>query len=138
MSSPEALERARARARDYQWARRERMKVDPAYAALARARKAADAEQHRAKKRALVAEAKAQGCVDCRRTDLPAEILDLDHVRGPVLFRLSDASAHSIPKVVAEIEKCEPRCPTCHALRHYRERVGEHGRFGPRSLPERV
>lgn len=94
--------------------------------------RAAEAEvnaSHRAKKRALVLAAKAHGCVDCGRTDLPPEVIDLDHVRGVKSFSLGAAARYSLPAVVAEIAKCDPRCPTCHALRHYRERVSEYGRF---------
>lgn len=61
------------------------------------------------------------GCVDCGRNDLPLEVYELDHVRGEKLFGCSSASQYSLPAMLAELAKCDLRCPTCHALRHYHE-----------------
>jgi integrase len=78
--------------------------------------------------RVLLAEAKAGGCVDCRRTDLPIEVLDFDHVHGQPEIRLAQATQYGIGRVQRELAKCEVRCPTCHALRHWRARQNSYGR----------
>jgi integrase len=79
--------------------------------------------------REMLDAAKVGGCVDCGRTDLPAEVLDFDHVRGERKFSLSKATAHGKRAVREELAKCDVRCPTCHALRHYHNRTATHGRF---------
>lgn len=76
----------------------------------------------------MIREKKATGCVDCGRDDLPPEVLDLDHVHGDREFSLAKASTMGIARIKAELEKCEVRCPTCHALRHFRERANGFGR----------
>jgi hypothetical protein len=83
-------------------------------------------ERKRTKIHDLLAEAKSGGCVDCGRTDLPREVLDFDHVFGPREF--SPSLAFGIAANKREIAKCQVRCPTCHALRHYNERTVEYGR----------
>lgn len=74
--------------------------------------------------RALVAAARSGACVDCGRDDLPPECMDLDHVRGVKSFNVvqSISKPYTRKQVEAEIAKCDLRCPTCHRLRHYREK----------------
>jgi hypothetical protein len=69
----------------------------------------------------IIREAKSGPCVDCD-TIYPPECMDLDHVRGIKEFCLSKGHAYSKTRILAEIAKCELRCPTCHRLRHYHER----------------
>src|SRR3954466_15913770 len=56
-------------------------------------------------------------CVDCG-IQLPPECMDLDHVRGEKKIKLcvSYAKGYSTKAILAEIEKCEVRCPNCHRL----------------------
>lgn len=74
---------------------------------------------------AIVHEFKAaHSCADCGRDDLPPEILHLDH-RDPALKSFTIANrlaSRGADAVRAECEKCDVRCPTCHALRHYLEK----------------
>ena len=91
-----------------------------------RARRAAKARRERI--RLMVLAAKDKPCVDCK-VKYPAEIMDLDHVSGKKEFNLAKASRgvegyKSFDVIAAELEKCEPRCPNCHRLRHYYESLG--------------
>lgn len=65
--------------------------------------------------------AKDGPCVDCG-VQLPAAVMELDHVRGKS-FALAQAAVarRRLEDVLAEIAKCELRCPNCHRMRHYRE-----------------
>ena len=67
-----------------------------------------------------VLEARSAPCVDCGQS-LPPFLMDLDHVRGRKGFTLvaTVIKKHSLAQVLAEIEKCEPRCVVCHRTRHY-------------------
>lgn len=86
------------------------------YAALDRARYA------RSPATRLTLEARQTPCVDCG-SRLPAEIMELDHVRGVKAFGFGGKiRSRTTEEVTAEIAKCEVRCPNCHRLRHYRER----------------
>jgi hypothetical protein len=84
----------------------------------------------RDKGRALVAAAKASGCVDCGEAD--ATVLDFDHVREPKRANVADLVAFGSPPstVAKEIAKCEVVCANCHAIRtgerkpNYRTRQG--------------
>lgn len=53
-------------------------------------------------------------CVDCGEAD--PIVLDFDHVRGEKHLDISlmIARAYSIPKLEAEIAKCDVRCANCH------------------------
>ena len=53
-------------------------------------------------------------CVDCGQSNKLC--LEFDHVRG----YKKDGVRHirSIPKLVAEIAKCDVRCANCHTIRH--------------------
>jgi hypothetical protein len=77
----------------------------------------------------MVFAAKNKPCTDCRNS-FPPEIMDLDHVRGEKLFSLCSMKSHSrktkyrtYKQIEEEIAKCDPRCPTCHRLRHYYENL---------------
>jgi Zn finger protein HypA/HybF involved in hydrogenase expression len=55
------------------------------------------------------------GCVDCGTRE---GRLDLDHRPNTVkLFNLASPS-RSLRAIVAEIEKCDVRCASCHTRRH--------------------
>ncbi|QDK03905.1 HNH endonuclease [Mycobacterium phage Lewan] len=53
-------------------------------------------------------------CVDCGESD--RVVLDLDHVRGEKDHDVSVmvARGFSLPKIQAEVAKCEVRCANCH------------------------
>ncbi|ATG86518.1 HNH endonuclease [Mycobacterium phage Finemlucis] len=53
-------------------------------------------------------------CVDCGESD--RVVLDLDHVRGVKEHDVSHmvARGFSVPKIEAEVAKCEVRCANCH------------------------
>lgn len=79
----------------------------------------------------MVRDAKDKPCVDCG-VKYPLEIMDLDHVRGEKLCNLSKIvngidGYFTYEQVAEGIAKCEPRCPTCHRMRHYREDYDEDG-----------
>lgn len=59
----------------------------------------------------------ASGCVDCGyKAD--ADGLQFDHRdEGTKLFNVSQFSSRSIGVIRAEVEKCDVRCGTCHAIR---------------------
>lgn len=111
-----------------EWMRKHRSRMSPpedkeAKRSDDRVRKIA----YRQRMRDLINEAKDLPCVDCG-VELPASVMDLDHVRGKKLFnvgswesvRLSDGKSRE-EMVLEEIAKCDVRCPTCHRLRHYLE-----------------
>jgi hypothetical protein len=76
----------------------------------------------------IINEAKDRPCLDCG-IRLPPEVMDFDHVRGEKLITISQWNVQRKPEgfktkfdaLRAEIEKCDVVCPTCHALRHYKE-----------------
>lgn len=77
--------------------------------------------------RRLIDAAKDAPCVDCG-VQLPAECMDLDHVRGTKAFNLCRWNVAKVPAgttrmemLKKEIAKCDVRCPNCHRLRHWRE-----------------
>lgn len=103
--------------------------TDPTHRIKDRERAKRGTAKRRAKIRALIYEARDRPCVDCG-IELPPACMELDHVRGEKKLNLSVGWCCSgragryfpISEVVEEIEKCEPRCPNCHRLRHYYER----------------
>lgn len=113
---------------------------DPDYAERRRAASRRAIRKRRERIRELVRAAKDAPCVDCGNK-YPAEIMDLDHVRGEKVCNLSKVvnavdGYFTYAQVEEEIAKCEPRCPTCHRLRHYREDFddqGNHHLRGPRA-----
>ena len=69
--------------------------------------------------RAIVSQAKGTYCSDCKRHYHPCQ-LDFDHVQGVKKFNItSGKSATSKTSLLAEIEKCEVVCASCHRLRTY-------------------
>lgn len=101
-------------------------RTDPGFLGHDRKRSKHGARKRRLRIQAIVAAAKDKPCVDCG-TRLPFECMELDHVRGEKRFavghRNSPSRYISIEDLVAEIAKCDVRCPNCHRLRHYRERL---------------
>lgn len=85
--------------------------------------RAYDARKY-ARTKAILDAARTGPCVDCG-LQLPPECMDFDHVRGEKRFSLSVpyAKGRSEEAIMAEIAKCEIRCPSCHRLRHHNERV---------------
>jgi len=54
-------------------------------------------------------------CVDCGEAD--PIVLDFDHVRGEKtdsICNMTRRGRYGIPKILAEIAKCEVRCANCH------------------------
>ena len=62
-------------------------------------------------------------CVDCGEADII--VLEFDHVGGDKHFNISDATrlGYGMPKLKAEMAKCEVRCANCHRKKTY-ERGG--------------
>ena len=62
---------------------------------------------------------KQQKCVDCGLVD--ERVIEADHVRGKKIYRIGDcywwASHGGVEAMSKELEKCEPRCRFCHALK---------------------
>ena len=86
----------------------------------------ADMRARLASKRAVVAEAKAGGCVDCGivNTDHP-EIFDFDHVRpGKVKTVTAWVTSGTVEQMRAEMARCEVVCSNCHRIR---TKAREHG-----------
>lgn len=67
-----------------------------------------------------IVELRKRPCADCGIT-LPWQVMELDHVRGTKTFTLAIAHAktHTAAEILTELEKVEPRCPTCHQVRHH-------------------
>jgi len=59
-----------------------------------------------------------KSCADCGG-NFPPEAMDFDHVRGKKLFTLAHAISRQIAwaKFLAESEKCDLVCATCHRIR---------------------
>ena len=82
------------------------------------------AKQQSTRRRAVaeaIRAAKSGPCAECGRR-FPAEVMDLDHVRGPKAFPLSAMSRMPLPRVQTEIAKCEPVCARCHRRRTARRK----------------
>lgn len=81
--------------------------------------------ERRAAEREVIQQIKLEaGCADCGYNTHPAG-LTFDHVRGVKLFTISNAcGSYPLEKVLAEIEKCEVVCATCHAVRTFER--GQH------------
>lgn len=63
----------------------------------------------------------AHPCVDCGEKDV--RCLEFDHVRGEKEREISLAILYgwSIPRIMAEISKCDVRCANCHKKRTSRD-----------------
>ena len=64
--------------------------------------------------------AKCKPCVDCG-IELPTAVMEFDHVRGKKLFNVTSTVVCSMTEILAEIEKCDVRCPNCHKMRHFKD-----------------
>lgn len=73
----------------------------------------------RARKRAVIQEFKAVGCMDCG-IKYPYWVMHCDHARGIKEFDINNKSAYSITRLKEELKKCDPVCANCHAERTYR------------------
>lgn len=74
--------------------------------------------RHERRARLLQAVKTTCGCIDCGTRD---GLLAFDHRPGTVKWFNVAAGVHrTLPILIAEIEKCDVRCPRCHALRHER------------------
>jgi hypothetical protein len=101
--------------------------------ALSRQKSRESAARHRPARSAMVNAIKLErGCLDCGYNADPAA-LHFDHrVPAEKLFTVAKAMSYSLPKLMAEIAKCDVRCANCHAIRSVRE--GHVG--GPRMRDE--
>lgn len=70
----------------------------------------------RARVLALLREHKDKPCADCGRT-LPAEAMDLDHVRGWKRGGAGWIRQQGLPAARTELAKCEVVCVNCHRAR---------------------
>lgn len=68
-------------------------------------------------------------CYDCGM-EYPAEIMEFDHVYGEKTFTISNWQKQRVKDGMTleamirhEIAKCEVRCPTCHRIRHFFEKM---------------
>ena len=87
--------------------------------------------KYRARVREVIEEAKDRPCADCGRRFRTCA-MDLDHVRGPKRFKVSEAVqrayAITLDDVCAEIAKCDVVCANCHRVRteHDNHRARSH------------
>jgi hypothetical protein len=73
------------------------------------------------KRRFLAAVKETCGCIDCGARE---GRLDFDHRPGTTkLFSLAHPRC-SWARLLAELEKCDVRCASCHTRRHAREKSG--------------
>ena len=71
------------------------------------------------KRRFLTAVKETCGCIDCGTRE---GRLDFDHRPGTIrLFNLAHPRC-SWARLLAELEKCDVRCASCHTRRHWREK----------------
>ena len=70
----------------------------------------------RLRKQAWVNEQKNVPCADCHGR-FPAICMDLDHVSGTKVMRVSQMVHHSWARLKAEVAKCEVVCANCHRVR---------------------
>lgn len=66
-------------------------------------------------RRAFIDAAHATGCVDCGTLDL--RVLQSDHIRGSKERNIADMMRKPLVRLFAELDKCEPVCANCHAIR---------------------
>jgi hypothetical protein len=120
--------RARNRTRLNTWRRDYEVKrkaADPGYAEKRRQQVRDQQKRRREERKLIIREARSRPCVDCG-IQLPPEVMDLDHVRGVKEFQVCGNRANkyvSMSKLRNEIAKCDVRCPNCHRMRHYYERM---------------
>lgn len=76
--------------------------------------------RYREKMRSAVQTARSQGCADCGETD---PVVLVFHHRDPTTKKFT--AGKSIPKLMAEIAKCDVVCANCHMRRHNVETVAQ-------------
>jgi hypothetical protein len=112
--------------KDYSKRRAVARKQNPALLQKYRARACRDTLNRRKKVKALITSLKKdKPCIDCGII-LPPDVMDFDHVRGEKLFPLCRSTTKKYRSFIAieeEAKKCDIRCPNCHRMRHYRERI---------------
>lgn len=91
---------------------------------IARA-KAGKSKTRQAAHDAVTAYLAAHPCVDCGEDD--PIVLEFDH-RGDKLFNVGEAArlGYGVPRIMAEIAKCDVRCANCHRRKTYAERGYSH------------
>jgi hypothetical protein len=89
-----------------------------------KARATAQRRDRKVASRAIIKNAKAVPCADCR-VSYPSYVMQFDHVRGQKLFDIGAFMATSRPlrDLHREIAKCEVVCANCHAERTHRRRM---------------
>ncbi len=80
------------------------------------------AQRAHKKTQAFIELLKAMPCEDCGGT-FPPECMDYDHVRGRKHAGIAHMKRYALPKLLAEILKCDLVCANCHRVRT-RKRVG--------------
>jgi hypothetical protein len=70
-------------------------------------------------------EFKRRPCADCGG-EFPPYLMDFDHVRGEKLDNICGMRMRTMSReaILAEIEKCEVVCATCHRARTHARRLG--------------
>jgi hypothetical protein len=70
-------------------------------------------------------EFKRRPCADCGG-DFPPYLMDFDHVAGDKLDNICGMRMRTVSReaILAEIEKCEVVCATCHRARTHARRLG--------------
>ena len=109
----------------YRAANREKRRAASAawYAANSEKTKAAAAALYASRRRFIDAIKLTAGCVDCGYNEV-ASGLEFDHVRGEKSFGIGENWSRPLPALMAEVEKCEIRCRSCHTARHYLPKRG--------------
>jgi hypothetical protein len=74
---------------------------------------------------AWINEFKRRPCADCGG-DFPPYLMDFDHVTGNKLDNICGMRNRTVSRdaILAEIEKCEVVCATCHRARTHARRLG--------------
>ena len=75
----------------------------------------------REKRKKIISDYKeSHPCIDCN-TYYPHYVMDLDHVSGEKIAKVSDmVRTHSLNKIWEEINKCELVCANCHRERTHK------------------
>lgn len=84
----------------------------------------------RKERQAILAAAKAKGCLDCGLVDLDhPEIFEFDHVRpGKVKAVSQYLTSGTVDQMLQEIDRCDLVCANCHRIRTARRPHGSRGR----------
>lgn len=83
----------------------------------------ADGTLRRERRKFLEAYKRLKGCIDCGLTD--GKRLDFDHRdKATKRFKIGANVSMGWDSLLAEIEKCDVRCASCHTKRHHRDEPG--------------